>query len=800
MSSSSSSTRLWKYDVFLSFRGPDTRKNIVSHVYSALRNKGIFTFKDDRTLEIGNTIPGELVTAIQTSRFAIVVISENYATSTWCLEELRMIMELQEVDGISVVPIFYGVAPCDVRHQRGSFATAFASLVRLEMAEKFLKWREALTRVANLSGFDSNNCVDDATMVEEVVQHLLDCLFPAHTTDEDVVGMSRHMEGLASLLEMKSEEEVRFVGILGIGGVGKTTIAKYLYSRFSRQFPARCFIDDVKKTYKEMGLPYLRKKFLSEILGDEHIRQGSMGAGSQEIKSRLGHQKVFAVLDDVDQVEQLHGLAKDPTWFGSGSRIIIITRDKGLLDTCGVKSVYPVKCLDQDDALQMFKHIAFGGGPCPDGFEQLLIRASRLAHGLPYALHAYSLHLHKKTAEEWEKVVLEFEKSPHRNIFHFLRSSYKGLAPRDNIAFLHVACLFNGHHFLRTSSLLDDGECRIKNLVEKSLLDISAQGCINMHVLVEEMGKELVFEESDHIPQRQRILWGNNVCNVLLDNIGTERIEGLALDMCEMPDVLHIADSSFQPMTNVKFLKFYTNSDDKRSKLELLPHAASLPSMLRLLHWDDYPLTTLPFSPRGLVELTLRRSNLRTLLNYNLYLNKLKRLDVSGSKDLTELIVSMAPELEELVAEGCMKLNLLVLMSTRRRHSLRNLDLSNCVGLRSLPPFIPDWISFAEEPIFFRCQGTRLEFEITELRSFENLCIDGDIKVRLQQLVGDAEHLSYISKQQTTFELRLMRPSNWPDQSHISGKTLHIKRSYITTTVALLSSVLASQIFPAWRS
>ncbi|CAF2061434.1 probable disease resistance protein At4g19520 [Brassica napus] len=230
-------------------------------------------------------------------------------------------------------------------------------------------------------------------------------------------------------------------------------------------------------------------------------------------------------------------------------------------------------------------------------------------------------------------------------------------------------------------------------------------------------------------------------------------------------------------MSNVKFLKFYTNSDDKRSKLELLSHAASLPSMLRLLHWDDYPLTTLPFSPRGLVELTLRRSNLRTLWNYNLYLNKLKRLDVSGSKDLTELIVSMAPELEELVAEGCMKLNLLVLMSTRRRHSLRNLDLSNCVGLRSLPPFIPDWISFAEEPIFFRCQGTRLEFEITELRSFENLCIDGDIKVRLQQLVGDAEHLSYISKQQTTFELRLMRPSNWPE-SHISGKTLHINRSY----------------------
>lgn len=159
-------------------------------------------------------------------------------------------------------------------------------------------------------------------------------------------------------------------------------------------------------------------------------------------------------------------------------------------------------------------------------------------------------------------------------------------------------------------------------------------------------------------------------------------------------------------------------------------------------------------------------------------LRNLKRLDVSGSKDLTQLPdLSMAMELEELVAEGCMKLRLIRLTSTRRRYSLRHLDISNCVALPNLPPFIPEWISVADEPIFFRCQGTRLKFEITALGPFENLCIDGDIKIRLQQLVGDAEYLSYISKQQTTFELRLMRPSNWPE-SHISGKTLHIKRSY----------------------
>lgn len=85
--------------------------------------------------------------------------------------------------------------------------------------------------------------------------------------------------------------------------------------------------------------------------------------------------------------------------------------------------------------------------------------------------------------------------------------------------------------------------------------------------------------------------------------------------MCEMPDVLHIEDSSFRAMRKLKFLIFYTHLDDKRSKLELLQHAARLPRMLRLLHWDDYPLTILPLSSAVLVELTLRRSNLRTLWN-----------------------------------------------------------------------------------------------------------------------------------------------------------------------------------------
>lgn len=153
-----------QYDVFLSFRGEDTRKGIVSHLHGAFRRKGIEKiFKDDKTLEIGDSISEEIKEAIHNSKFAVVVISKNYVSSTWCLEELRMIMELHNENLLTAVPVFYNVVPSDVRHQKGTFSLErygcsrimllFSSKKRT-MAAKVQKWREALTAVADASGKD----------------------------------------------------------------------------------------------------------------------------------------------------------------------------------------------------------------------------------------------------------------------------------------------------------------------------------------------------------------------------------------------------------------------------------------------------------------------------------------------------------------------------------------------------------------------------------------------------------------------------------------------------------------------
>ena len=156
---SSSSTAQWKYDVFLSFRGEDTRNTFVDLLYDAFKRKGIKTFKDDVKLEKGKTISLELLKAIEESRFAIVILSKNYASSTWCLDELAKIIDCKKEMGMTVLPIFYDVEPSDVRKQKGTFALAFIEHEKhfKDNIEKVEMWRAALSQVGNLVGWPIMN-------------------------------------------------------------------------------------------------------------------------------------------------------------------------------------------------------------------------------------------------------------------------------------------------------------------------------------------------------------------------------------------------------------------------------------------------------------------------------------------------------------------------------------------------------------------------------------------------------------------------------------------------------------------
>ncbi|GKD06307.1 Toll/interleukin-1 receptor domain-containing protein, partial [Tanacetum coccineum] len=149
--STSSSEMSFKYDVFLSFRGEDTRNNFVGHLYQALQRNSIETYKDDEKIDKGERINDQLLKSIEDSKLYIIVFSKNYASSSWCLDELVKIMECQKMTGHTAYPVFFDVEPTQVRKQIGAVKDAFAEHEKKEAAGK---WREALKEASNLAGWE----------------------------------------------------------------------------------------------------------------------------------------------------------------------------------------------------------------------------------------------------------------------------------------------------------------------------------------------------------------------------------------------------------------------------------------------------------------------------------------------------------------------------------------------------------------------------------------------------------------------------------------------------------------------
>ena len=138
-----------EYDVFVRFRGEDTRTNFKAYLLAAFDRKRIRAYRDDKDLPRGREIGPELLKAIETSRIAVVVFSKNYATSSWCLDELVKIMECKRLLNQSVMPIFYEVSQSVVLEQKEILAEALLN----GPIDKVNNWRTALKEVANLEGF-----------------------------------------------------------------------------------------------------------------------------------------------------------------------------------------------------------------------------------------------------------------------------------------------------------------------------------------------------------------------------------------------------------------------------------------------------------------------------------------------------------------------------------------------------------------------------------------------------------------------------------------------------------------------
>ncbi|KAG5514363.1 hypothetical protein RHGRI_035689 [Rhododendron griersonianum] len=662
------------YDVFLSFRGIDTRPNFTSHLFAALEQHGFHTFHDTK-LNRGEDVG-------------------------WCLDELVKIMECRKKLQQIVFPIFYNVDPSDVRAQKGSLAEAFAKHVKRFKegpGGKVEKWKEALTQLANLSGWDLPKVDngDEAKLIKKIVEEVRNKLDVAHPdVVNHQVGLESRLQKLNVILSMESSD-VRIVGIWGICGIGKTTIAKSLYSRIQRKFEHSSFLANIRETTKQPnGLVVLQEKLLSDIFksGTQNIK--NVDQGIEVIKQRAFCGKVLLVLDDVDDVDQLKALAICRDVFVHGSRIIITTRDS---------------IPEWKRAIPELKQILLAG------------IYGRL------------------------KISLNTLNDEIKELFLDLACFFSGTDQDFTIKILEGCniCAAVG----------------IQVLADQCLIKYGPRNELVMDDMLIDMGREIVRQQSVKDPgKRSRLWYHEDALEVLKDGTGTEVVEGLVLTFPKPSDVL-VNAKAFKKMNRLWLLhlnhvhlrNFFMENlvalDLRYSSLKQVwdgSHGTKILPKLKFLYLSHcYYLTKTPdFSGLDNLEELLLNDCVR-LVDVDesiICLDKLVVLDLKNCEKLRRipLRVWIMKSLRCLDISGCCKL--VQFAAFERLPDSIGLPLASVQGLSCL-----------KKLSMGTCHLSHLPFEIGSLISLEVLHLYGKSPLTLPSSICNITRLKLLDLSNCNF-------------------------------------------------
>ncbi|CAN6446077.1 unnamed protein product [Victoria cruziana] len=700
-----------EFDVFISFRGKDTRKGFTDHLYEGLKLRGASPFRDGENLGKGEKIE-RLFEYIEKSKVCIPIISQGYADSKWCLKELAQMLELKK----KVIPVFFEVDPSHVKHQSGPFGKGFEEHeANGELkAEEVRKWREAFVEVGRLSGYT----LDDAggyegKLVNIIVKKVLDEVNPRHfDVGEYVVGHESHLEKLMGAIALESND-VRMMGIHGMGGIGKTTLAKAICNQLLSGFEACSFLSDVRSKDK---IESLQQQLLNDVFGrDESHDITDKSRGIAVIKERIGTKRVLIVLDDVDHRNQLGALVGSRDWFKGGSRIIITTRDIKPLIEHGVKKddeIYELRGLSPDDSMKLFCHHAFRSEKPPnEEFAELCDEAISSIRGLPLALQVFgSQFFDIRTEKEWRYLLAKLKENQHKEIFDKLKLSYDSLDNNEKHVFLDIACFFlgqrNGYRRWDVDEVKEfwEGcgfhpEHAIHVLKHKALIKIFeyyewygdsleervGRCCFEMHDQLRDMGRKIVEEEGKSCsrlwddPKVKRALQGRGK--------GVRSVEGIVFVSQEEEDEMEqLCSPDLQQMHD---LRMFQVGGGRFEGLPRFPNTLKWLGLPNCQHHVPTDAASIPGDDLVVLDLSNNDHVAGLLLSTSRAqkFRKLRILDLSFTRITATPDFSTIPCLVKLTLEYCREL-VEVDESVGQLKDLAWLNLTACLQLRELPDTI----------------------------------------------------------------------------------------------------------------
>ncbi|KAF7850392.1 hypothetical protein BT93_L5529 [Corymbia citriodora subsp. variegata] len=615
--------------------------------------------------------------------------------------------------------------------------------------------------------------MDETELIQSVVKRILTKL---KNTPLGVakypVGLEPRLEELKRIVDVNSNG-VLIVGFHGMGGVGKTTLAKALYNKLVVHFRRRSFVPKIREASQmEGGLESLQAKLISDLSSSkESGRQiEDVGTGINLIKRLVFKDPVFIVLDDVDDIRQLRALAGSRDWFYEGTRIIVTTRDEGVLHESMVNVFYPVKELTSPEALQLFSFHAFGRDQPNKNFKGVAEEIVNLTGGLPLALEVFGSFLYdKRRAEEWQDALQKLSRIRPGHLQGILEISYNALDDQEKCVFLDIACFFVQMKMIREDAIYIlrgcglNPEITIKVLTAKSLLKIIEDGILWMHDQIRDMGREIVQQENFEHPSMRSRLWDRSeILKVLKNKKGTRNIQGIALDMGKREEISATAGLRHNFMMHPSFQSAFTyfremckkgfprkQDNEKMVDLRLLQinYVAldggfnHIPAELKWLQWKGCPLKTFPFDncPQDLGVLDLPESKITSIQEQRHFKKRLAKkllvMDLRDCYDLTDIPdLSGFDILEKLNLVRCKGL-LKIHKSVGDLTKLKYLNLSDCDNLME---FLSDvsGLKCLETLVLSGCSRLKeLPTDLSGMRSLKELFIDYTAIAQLPQSI-----------------------------------------------------------------